>query len=179
MSRARYDEKRHSAQRWAAIHRHMLTVADPETLLDLGALHGYMASQAVLSFADVRVTAVELAWYERVPALGPRIDCVSAAWHAQDVLEHGPWSAALALSVLHHVPDWRATFDALLARTRWLYVELAEPGELLPLAQVDRAGRVAQIDAVLSRPEHLVLCQTAGYDPRFVRCLWAVRGDLP
>ena len=119
-----YDQGRHSHARLAMIMSHTYR---PGSVLDLGANVGYFSHG--MGREGYAVTAVE-------PPNGKEFDLrlirrEHRAWvHEPADLPVGTFDYTLALSVLHHMPQWKAVLDHLIVHTkRALFVEVPSPTE--------------------------------------------------
>lgn len=120
--------ERDCADRYQPIRDLLATIDGPFTVLDLGAHSGYFTSRIAWDFPNVQVTAVDprpqvrQAAAERVTVMQQTLDAAGLrALPRHDVV--------LALSVLHHLPDWRQALPWLRACRRWLVTEVPHPGE--------------------------------------------------
>lgn len=120
--------ERDCADRYGPIRDLLATVDHPFTVLDLGANGGYFSRRVAEDFPAAQVTAVDprpellAAASERVAVVQRRMDAAALrALPRHDVV--------LALSVLHHLPDWRQALTWLRACRRWLVAEVPHPGE--------------------------------------------------
>lgn len=120
-----YDRERKSAARLLTIQSHM--DLPPAAVMDLGANVGFFSYG--LARAGYSVTAVE-------PPNEKAYDAALVAEHRQwvqtpDDLPAGAYDYVLALSVLHHMPQWQAMLDHLLVHTRRaLFVEVPALSEM-------------------------------------------------
>lgn len=113
--------------RWEAIRRHLATIPEPFNLLDLGANAGWFSARAADEF-DCRVTAIDnhpdlpAAASERVTVVHRRVDAPALRQMARH-------DVVLALSVIHHMRDWRQVLAQVRACRRMAFVEIPHPGE--------------------------------------------------
>lgn len=128
--------RRECARRFEAIRDHVGPVG---SVLDVGGWDGYFSRR--FAEAGAEVTLIEPRNVADVPDgvthRQERVDA-STAFPRVDV--------ALALAVLHHMPDWEQVYEALRRRSDTLVVEVAHPDELDgPLSQtlVDTGDRIA------------------------------------
>lgn len=120
--------ERDCADRYEPIRDLLATIDGPFTVLDLGANSGYFSARIADDFPAADVTAVDprpelqQAASDRVTVVRQRMDATALrALPRHDVV--------LALSVLHHLPDWRQALGWLRACRRWLVAEVPHPGE--------------------------------------------------
>ncbi|MFW6031144.1 MAG: class I SAM-dependent methyltransferase [Myxococcota bacterium] len=105
------------------------------TVADIGGRDGYFLVRLYEDLA-ARGTLID----PRPADLPGHIRHVKAKYKPkQDI---GTYDVILLLSVLHHVGDWKAFYESLRARCRWLIVETANPEETFkrerPLEEIDR-----------------------------------------
>lgn len=139
--------ERECADRYEPIRDLLATIDGPFTVLDLGAHSGYFAARIVADFPQARVTAadprpeIHQAAADRVAVDQRRMDAAALrALPRHDVV--------LALSVLHHLPDWRQALPWLAACHRWLVAEVPHPGERWMRSAAARHELPALHDAV-------------------------------
>lgn len=137
------------------------------TVLDFGAGGGYFTARLVEDF-DAIVTAVE-SDPKAQPNLADSGAATIIAEHATpDRLKKlGRFDMVLALSVLHHCPQWRATLNTLRDAADILFVETADPREWLPKARA-HTHSAAICSAVT---DGKILIETPGHDTRYTRAL--------
>jgi SAM-dependent methyltransferase len=119
--------ERACTDRYQAIAQALQDVAEPFTVLDLGAYTGWFA-QALTRDFDCTVTAVDdhpgltAAASQRIRVINRRVTPVElAAMPRHDVI--------LALSVLHHFADWRAALAETRRCRQAAFVEVPHPDE--------------------------------------------------
>lgn len=140
------------------------------SVLDLGAYAGYFSIRLAHDF-DAHVTAVD-----DYPTLAERcrgwsnITVINQRLTAGEIDELGRFDVVLALSVLHHMPDWSDTLDALAANSGRLFVETADPSETLPKAVAHCPELAAAVEALNGTP----IAHTCGYRSTIERTLWVV-----
>ena len=105
-------------------------------MLELGALDGYF-SKHLAETHKAQCTAVD-----DNPHLqeSPGVTVVQDRLSATAIRKLGPFDVALCLSVLHHLPQWKATLNALLDAAPVVIVESAHPDEALPKAGNHKAS---------------------------------------
>lgn len=137
--------KRDCAGRFSAITEALR--ARTEGLLricDIGGRDGYFA----VRFAEAghTVTVVD----PRITHLPVEITRVPAKFTPASPI--GDYDAIICLSVLHHVPNWRETYEAMKRRCTWLIVETPDASEVFktprPLAEIQETIR-AESDGLL------------------------------
>lgn len=103
------------------------------TVADVGGWDGYFGIRLT---EDLNATAVNIDQRNRDLPIEHRQLKVTA----DNVSQVGAHDAILALSVLHHMDDWRDVYQSLRDQSRLLVVELAHPDEATT-AKVDGAAR--------------------------------------
>lgn len=137
---------RECAGRYRVISLALRSLPSPFTVLDLGAAEGYFSSRIAGEFGAF-VTAVE-ARTIKDSNYHPRVTWIQKAITPQEVLELGSFDVVLALSVLHHLPNWKKMLEALVAVThRTLFVETPHPSERL--RQAKARNELAEIDTTV------------------------------
>lgn len=124
---------RECAGRYRVIANALQEVPRPFTVLDLGAAEGYFSSRLAVEFGAF-VTAVEA---RRIKDTNyhQRVTWITKKVTPQDIVDLGSFDVVLALSVLHHIPEWEKTLNALVSVTgRYLFVETPHPSERLKKA---------------------------------------------
>jgi len=168
-----YAVKRQSAERFAAIKQyledHPIEDASPLRVLDFGCLDGYFAQR----FAEdgAAVTAVDDSTIFDPATINPRITSIVQHVEADEISDLGEFDVVLCLSVLHHLPSWRKYVTAFKKAGTVLFIEVANPDEVLPKAKAHKqSGRIHTAVAKLGE----LLTQTPGYDKQFERDLFVV-----
>jgi CTP-dependent riboflavin kinase len=140
----------------------------------LGTAQGYFAERIAHDFG-ARVLALDAtaspAWRKH-RLVAYRVRRVTA----ENLAALGSFDVVLALSVLHHCPDWPTILEQLpaLAR-RWLVLEVPNPRERLRVAPA--RGDLAGLHRAVAALGGKVLSMTGGvYDRRLLRELRAVPG---
>jgi hypothetical protein len=124
---ATHPGERACVDRYQSIKRVLAMLPQPFTLLDFGANAGYFA-RAVAQDFDCIVTAIDD--HRDLPAIASERITVIPRRMAADGFRRLPrHEVVLALSVLHHVRDWRAMLFDLRACRQFLIVEVPDPGE--------------------------------------------------
>jgi hypothetical protein len=149
--RSAYDRKRDSEGRLAAILR-SIPEPYPKRVLDLGAHSGFMAC------ALAREWGCEVLAIERH---GPGEQYPGVRWLSEDVsasrlreLCSDGFDLALALSVLHHMPDWAAAYWALRSGARYLVAEATHRDEGRPKSEPQRSELVHDLVTSQGRVIH-------------------------
>lgn len=125
------------------------------SVLDFGAHHGAISTDLAARGHDV--TAVS-------PGLGPLdgVTVIAERMTPARIRQLGTFDYVLALSVLPHQHDWRATWDALKSRARRaLFVETPAPGEDVPSPE-------GLVEAFAGFPH---LCVSPGFRDGFLRTI--------
>lgn len=124
---------RECADRYRIIAEVLTAVSKPFTVLDVGAAEGYFAARIADEFG-VQVTAIE----PRVTLKrhrSQRIRWINQTVRPQDLDAMDTFDVVLALSLLHHIADWRTMLPALQRTARHsLIVETPHPQEALKIA---------------------------------------------
>lgn len=120
--------ERDCADRYEPIRELLAGVDGLDTVLDLGANSGYFSARIADDFLAAHVTAVDPR-PELRQAASDRITVVQHRMDAAAVRALPRHDVVLALSVLHHLPDWRQALGWLRACRRWLVAEVPHPGE--------------------------------------------------
>lgn len=178
--------ERDCATRYEAIRQYLQVFGPTEgTVLDFGAAEGYFAARLAEDFPNLRVIAIDnnrqllrnTRRFRNVYAYAHRV----APRDLPEILRGERLVAVLLLSVLHHVPEWQ---ELLYACTQYagaevLFVELAEPEEVLPRALAH--PYTADMHAVIGELDPETLAETRGYRSEIVRRLQVVdlRQDPP
>lgn len=117
--------RRPSADRYAMI-RTVLDMSDVFTLIDVGAYTGYFAHRVAADYPLSRVTAVD-----NNPGLSATVgvSVIPQRLTPTGLRQLPRHDIVLALSVLHHFPDWRRAFTELRACRSWAIVETPHPDE--------------------------------------------------
>jgi len=142
------------------------------TVLDFGAHIGYFSRRLAAEFGAA-CTAVD-----DHPRLEPTdgVQVINERLTAGGIRKLGKFDVVLCLSVLHHVPQWRAVFKALRDAGRIVFVETAHPDEHLPKARMHHSS--ADIHKTVEETGARILTWTRGYDKRFKRPLWVIDPEL-
>ena len=161
--------RRDAAGRYQAIadylRKHPIGKGEPFTCLDFGAYGGYFCQRLTEDFG-ASCTAVD-DYKDLTPS--PGVTVVNERLTADQLARLGSFDVVLALSVLHHVLDWRRHLDALLSAGTVLFIEVASPGEDLPEACAH--GDSQAIAATVADLGGAVMTWTPGYDARHLRPL--------
>lgn len=167
--------KRDGAQRYDAISQYLRDrqgLPNDLRILDFGAQAGYFSQRLAEDF-DARVVAIDsnrkaLAEAGRDKRIRTRI-----AHYTPDQLRNlGHFDVVLALSVLHHQPNWQEYLDALTSIGTVVFVEVSHPDEQLPRAVAQ--GQAARITEAVSELSQNVLVETPGYDEAHLRPLFVI-----
>lgn len=161
---------RDCATRWDAI------AADLDGMhgfraLDLGAYTGYFSQRLAIEF-DANVTAVDN--YRPLVQAMQDIDgvhVIDRRLDHEDVAALGGFDVALALSVLHHMSDWRETLDVLLDNAGRLYIEVPDSSEVLPKAIAHSAELTETVESLGG----VALTKADGHRSEIKRTLWVIK----
>lgn len=159
---------RDCAGRWQAIHAHL---GDREgfTALDLGAYAGYFSLRLVEEH-DADVVAVDNYAGLREVGTHPQILVIDHRLDVNQVADLGAFDVGLALSVLHHITEWRQMLDVLTAHCSTLFVEVPNPTEVLPKAiahDPDMEATVAELGGTM-------IAETPGHRSVIPRHMWVI-----
>lgn len=140
--------------------------------LDFGAGGGYFTARLTEDFR-AGVTAVEKDPRARQPlSRAHAVKVVNEHLDADQLKELGQFDVVLALNVLHHLPDWREHLDVLASSASVLFIEVANPGEVLPnaAAHADSRDIEAEVKDLGAQPLH----ESPGYHSKFQRTLYVL-----
>lgn len=158
---------RECASRWDAIS------GDIEgfgfTVLDLGAYTGYFTKRFVEEF-DAKVVAVDNNKDLRESLEGFDVKVINERLAAEQIHDLGKFDVVLALSVLHHMPDWRDVLEVLVRNADCLYVEIPDVTENLPKAISHTPELIETVEGLGGRK----IAETAGHRSEIRRGLWAI-----
>lgn len=164
-----YHQRRNSADRLAAITEYIGNTPGIK-VLEFGALDGWFSQQLTEKLA-ADCTVVD----DNPNLSGANV--INKRLTATDIRKLGSFDVVLALSVLHHVPQWKSTLNALLNAAPVVFIETAHPDETLPKAVNHSAS--AQIVKAVEDAGAISITQTPGYDSRFTRDLWVIDRRTP
>jgi CTP-dependent riboflavin kinase len=119
--------ERSCVDRWDVIRWHLASLDEPFTVLDLGANAGWFSTRLAEEF-DCQVTAID-DHRDLSSIASDRVTVLNRRVSARHLREMPRFDVVLALSVLHHMADWRAVFDQVRACRRGAFVEVPAPGE--------------------------------------------------
>lgn len=145
-------------------------------VLDFGAYGGYFSFRLAEDFLTKVVAVDDHAELKRgIQANGNHlVSGIHQRMTPQQVAALGSFDATLALSVLHHVPQWEEMLDVFLDVTeRFLFIETPGPDEHLP-----NAVNLKVLERIWTAVENLggeTIAEVAGYDGRYSRELKVVR----
>lgn len=142
------------------------------TALDFGAGGGYFTARLAEDF-KAEVTAVEKDPRARQPlSRAKAIRVINEHLSADDLAKLDYVDVALALNVLHHLPEWRSYLDVLASKASVVFIEVANPAESLPnaVAHGDSADIEAEVKDLGAQPLH----QSPGYHPKYQRTLYVL-----
>lgn len=128
--------RRSCEQRYVAIKAALNDLPRPFYVLDLGAHSGYFSfrlAEEMGAFVTAVDSCTELS---RLAGLNNnrRVIVIPRNIDLAELRQMGKFDAILALSVLHHLPDWQAWLNALIDMTPRLVLETPHPAEVLPTA---------------------------------------------
>lgn len=141
-------------------------------VLDFGAQSGYFSQRIAEDFGG-HVVAIESNRKALAHLAGHKNIRTRIAHYTPDQLRNlGHFDVVLALSVLHHQPNWREYLDALTEIGTVVFVEVSHPDEQLPRAVAQ--GEAARITEAISDLTQTVLTETPGYDEAHLRPLFVI-----
>lgn len=166
---------RECVNRYHTIASVLQTLTTPFTLLDVGAAEGYFAARIVNEFPS-SVTAVESRPIRGLPR-HDNLKWINAHAGPKDIAALGAFDAALALSLLHHMNDWREMFTALRRAARHsLIVETPHPEEQLKIAVARR--HLGEIDVMIRDAGGIRIGDAPGvWDKTLMRGIYRVAGN--
>ncbi len=122
----------------------------PLTVLDVGAYTGYFSTRIAEDF-DAQVTAVD-DFSGLVAAESERVKVINQRLGVDGLLHLPRFDVVLALSVLHHMKDWRNALELLRCCRSHLVIEVCHPQETWMRRAASRAEVAAQYKAVSRLP---------------------------
>jgi len=143
--------ERACVDRWAEIRFCLSGLPEPFTVLDLGANAGWFSQRLVEEF-DCHVTAIDN--HPDLPRIASdRVTVVNRRVAAGPLRAMPRVDVVLALSVLHHMPDWRAVLTEIRACRRGVFVETPSPSErwMRSAAARHEVAAIDQATAALGR----------------------------
>lgn len=165
--------QRDAASRYEAIAAHLKGMHGFKAL-DFGAHSGYFSQRLAHDF-DAQVLAVD-STPDLAAAASDNITVINRRMGYVELHSMRRFDVVLALSVLHHLPDWKYYLKELYRMWQWgaiLFIETANPAERLPKARAHKDS--AQIHQLVSElPNAKVLTDTPGFDHAHSRPLWVI-----
>ncbi|WP_306365456.1 bifunctional 2-polyprenyl-6-hydroxyphenol methylase/3-demethylubiquinol 3-O-methyltransferase UbiG [Nocardia sp. CC227C] len=163
--------RRDAAGRYKAIADYLGDDMRGFHVLDLGAYNGYFSRRLAEDFGAHCVAADDYVGLTDAPG----VKAVRKRLSMPELTSLGSFDVVLCLSVLHHLPDWRAYLDALVSMAPLVFIETAHPDEVLPKAKAHGQSREieAAVDA-LAGAHGTMLAFTPGHDARHARPLWVI-----
>jgi 2-polyprenyl-3-methyl-5-hydroxy-6-metoxy-1,4-benzoquinol methylase len=120
--------------------------------LDLGAAQGYFSVRSAVELGcSVVAVDPDLADMSDVQ----NVHCVRQIVTPDYVAKFGKFDVALALSILHHIGEWRKMLDVLIANATIVIVETPHPQEILKDPRKN-----ARLQEIYDRTRGTVLCET-------------------
>ena len=142
-------------------------------VLDFGAQSGYFSQRLHEEFGG-HIVAIESNRKALAHLAGHKGIRTRIAHYTPDQLRNlGHFDVVLALSVLHHQPNWREYLDALTEIGTVVFVEVSHPDEQLPRA-VAQGDAEAIFEAVAEAAHSSPIAETAGYDESQLRPLYVI-----
>lgn len=162
------DGIRKAAPRYEAIAKE-LSGHQGFSVLDLGAYNGYFSLRLAEDF-DASCTAVDDYRGLRsalAEACDGRVTGIHERLTPESLAALGDFDVILCLSVLHHVPWWRAMLEMISEQSTVLFIETVSPNEVLPKAR----AHCPEIPAAVEDLGGKVICRSHGYKSKKQRPL--------
>lgn len=140
----------------------------PHHVLDFGALNHVMAARFVDRYS-CHVVAIDDST-ELQPTLGVDVD--RRRYGPTDLRRLGHFDVTLALSVLHHQKQPKNYLRALVDISEVLFVEIPHPDEILPGVATHKHTPAIQTE--IEKLGGTIICETPGWDSRFLRNTYAI-----
>lgn len=158
--------------RWSAIFDQIIIeqLGTDFRALDLGAYHGYFSQRLATQFRADVVAVDGYRPLQTTMASFPSVTVIPERVTAAQLDSLGDFDLGLALSVLHHMPDWREVLDVLIERCHVLFIEVPHRTETLPLAVAHCDELIEAVEALDGEP----IAETAGHRSEIPRTLWVV-----
>lgn len=147
--------ERACVDRWEPIAELLDNINRPFTVLDIGAAQGWFTRRILGDFPQANVTAIDpgsglddLAGHERVTVVRRKVTAI-------DLHRLPRHDVTLALSVLHHFPDWPQALSLVRASRKFAVIETPTPGERwmrYAAARRQLPALVSAVKAQASRP---------------------------
>lgn len=161
--------ERDAAGRYEAIKRE-LQGHTGFSVLDVGAYSGYFSYRLADDFGARCLAIDKVRTLEEREGVAVRRGLIYA--DELEAIEYGIWDVTLLLSVLHHMPDWRRAFAAVVGFSVVTFVEIPDPREVLPNAIMHPESAVMHEAA--QAIGGIVVGWSPGYDSRYSRPTYAI-----
>lgn len=135
------------------------------SVLDFGAWNGYFSRRLADDF-DANCTAVD-----NVPELEPYPGVAVINRRIQPDEITGTYDVVIAMSVLHHLENWRDYFAKFLEVAPVVFLEVAAPSEVLPKAKAHNNSKAIMRSVKAKKLGGTVIAETPGYDSKHLRPL--------
>lgn len=167
--------RRDAAGRYKAIADYLGDDMRGFHVLDLGAYNGYFSRRLTEDFGAHCVAVDDFPGLTGVPG----VKTIHRRLSTNELAGLGSFDVVLCLSVLHHLPDWRAYLDTMVSMAPLVFVETAAPLEVLPKARAhaESAEIEAAVEALTQNKS--TLAATPGHDARWLRPLWVIDRRTP
>lgn len=171
-----HDGKRTCARRYKLIHDALAERYRPGfTTLDIGASEGYFSIRLA---EDLRARPTMLEKKSELKAIvqaqeNPSMKVVSGRFDKSTLAKLGAFDVVIALSIVHHFPNWGAMIKRILAMGDTVIIELPAENE----RSTKRATSAAGMMEVLQWYNPVLIGETAGYAEEAKRQLYVV--DFP
>ncbi len=168
--------KRTCARRYKMIYDALVQRYRPGfALLDIGASEGYFSIRLSEDF-NARATMLEKkAEISSIVSAqdNPNLRAVSGRFDAKKLSSLGQFDVVIALSIIHHFPNWGEMIKKVLAIGDTVFVELPAQDE----RATKRAGSASGMMEILDWYKPTLVGETSGYAEEAKRQLWCV--DFP
>lgn len=120
--------ERASSDRYDPIYHILSQIDGPFSVLDFGANAGYFSQRIAADFPHASITAVD-SYSDINRVASDQIQVINRRMGASEIRAMPRFDVVLALSVLHHMKDWRESLVWLEACRRFLIAEMPHPDE--------------------------------------------------
>ena len=135
------------------------------SVLDFGAWNGYF-SRRLADDLGANCTAVD-----NVPELEPYPGVAVINRRIQPDEITGTYDVVIAMSVLHHLENWRDYLAKFLEVAPVVFLEVAAPNEVLPKAKAHNNSKAIMRAVKAKKLGGTVIAETPGYDSKHLRPL--------
>lgn len=164
-----HPSRRDGAGRYTAIADYLLKypVGDVTgfTVFDFGGFNGYFSRRLADDFDAVCTVADDNPGLKPYPG----VSVINRRIAAGEIT--GRYDVVIAMSVLHHLEDWRDYLNALLTAGTVVFIEVSNPKEVLPKAAAHQHAQAISRAVKAKKLGGQVIAETAGYDSKHLRPL--------